>query len=192
MLKKILLQIFLIISVIVISILFYFKYFDKRDQADQNMEEIVELEIIKGNVINDISYKSQDFEGREYLIESEKGLVSNDNPNLIEMENVRANIILIDGSNITINSDNAIYDNIKHDTKFNKNIKIKYLDHTIKSDDLVLYFEKSQIEIFNNLTYKNLDLIMSAEKIILDLKSMNIKIFNFDETKIKIQNSKWH
>ena len=96
MLKKILLQIFLIISVIVISILFYFKYFDKRDQADQNMEEIVELEIIKGNVINDISYKSQDFEGREYLIESEKGLVSNDNPNLIEMENVRANIILID------------------------------------------------------------------------------------------------
>ena len=56
MLNKILIQIFLIILIIIISILFYLKYINKNDQTENNNEEIVELEIIKGNVINDIRY----------------------------------------------------------------------------------------------------------------------------------------
>ena len=96
MLKKILIQIFLIIIIIVISILFYFKYINKSDQTNKNDEikkKIVELEITKGNVINDISYESQDFEGRKYLIKSQKGIVNKNNPNIIEMEIVDAKII---------------------------------------------------------------------------------------------------
>ena len=147
----------------------------------------IELEITKGNVIKDISYKSQDFEGRKYLIKSKKGIVNKNNPNIIEMENVNAKITLIDGTFITIMSDFAVYDNIKFDTKFSKNIEVKHLDHIIKSDNLVLSFERNQLEAFNNLTYENLDLIMFADKIIFDFKSKNTKIFNFDNSNVKIQ-----
>ena len=191
MLKKILIQIFLITVIIIISILFYLKYIDKGDQTnkvDEMKDEIVGLENTKGNLINDISYKSQDFEGRKYLIKSQKGIVSKDNPNIIEMEMVNAKITLIDGTSITIVSDYAVYDNVNFDTKFSKNIEVKHLEHIIKSDDLVLSFEGNQLEAFNNLTYENLDLIMFADKIIFDLKSKNTKIFNFDESNVKVEN----
>ena len=191
MLKKILIQIFLIIVIIVISILFYFKYINKSDQTnkdDKIKTKNVELESIKGNVISDISYESQDFEGRKYLIKSHKGIVNKNNPNIIEMEKVNAKIKLIDGTYITIVSDYALYDNIKFDTKFSKNIEVKHLEHIIKSDNLVLSFEGNQLEAFNNLTYENLDLIMFADKIIFDFKSKNTKIFNFDNSNVKIQN----
>ena len=104
------------------------------------------------------------------------------------MQNVSAKITLIDETFITINSDFAVYDNIKFDTKFSKNIEFKHLEHVIKSDDLVISFEDNQIEAFNNLTYENLDLIMSADKIIFNFKSKNAKIFNFDNSNVKVQN----
>ena len=191
MLKKILIQIFLITIIIVISILFYFKYINKSDQTNNPQDingEIIGIENTKGNVINNISYESQDFEGRKYTIKSQKGIVSNDNPNIIEMEKVNAKITLIDQTSITIVSDYAVYDNISFNTKFSKNIEVKHLDHIIKSDNLVLSFEGNQLEAFNNLTYENLDLIMFADKIIFDFKSKNTKIFNFDNSNVKIQN----
>ena len=191
MLKKILIQIFLIIVIIVTSSLFYLKYINKNNQSekiDKIKEEIIKLEKIKGNVISDISYVSEDFEGRKYLIKSEKGIVNKINSNIIEMQNVIAKITLIDETFITINSDYAVYDNIKFDTKFSKNIEFKHLEHVIKSDDLVISFEENQIEAFNNLTYENLDLIMSADKIIFNFKSKNTKIFNFDNSNVKVQN----
>ena len=191
MLKKILIQIFLIIVIIVISILFYLKYISTSDQTkkvDVIKRDVVELENTKGNVITDISYESKDFEGRKYLIRSQKGTISKNNPNIIQMENVNAKIILIDGTFITIMSDYATYNNVKFDTEFNKNIEVKYLEQIIKSDDLVLSFEENSIEAFNNLTYENLDLIMFADKIIFDYKSKNTKIFNFDNSNVKVQN----
>ena len=119
MLKKILIQIFLIILIIAISILFYLKYIYQSNQTnkiDKIKEEINELENTQGNVISDISYESQDLEGRKYLIRSQKGIVSKNNPNIIEMESVNAKITLIDETIMTITSDYAVYDNIKFDT----------------------------------------------------------------------------
>ena len=191
MLKKIFIQIFLIILIITISILFYLKYIYQSNQTnkiEKIKEEINELENTQGNVISDISYESQDLEGRKYLIRSQKGIVNKNNPNIIEMESVNAKITLIDETIITITSDYAVYDNIKFDTKFSKNIKLIHLDHILKSDDLVLSFEENQLEAFNNLTYENLDLIMFADKIIFDFKSKNTKIFNFDNSNVKVQN----
>ena len=190
MLKKLLIQIFLIIVIIIISIVFYLKYINKSDQTnkvDEIKNEIIGLENKKGNVISDIIYESQDFEGRKYLIRSQKGIVNKNNPNIIEMENVNATITLIDGTFITIVSDYAAYDDIKFDTRFSKNVEAKHLEHIIRSDELVVNFEGNQIEAFNNLTYQNLDLIMFADKIIFDFKLKNTKIFNFDNSNVKIQ-----
>ena len=191
MLKKIFIQIFLIIIIILILFLFYIKYIAKNDQIykiEKVKEDAIKSEDIKGNVISDISYESQDFQGRKYLIKSHKGIVNKNNPNIIEMEKVNAKITLIDGTYITIVSDYAFYDNIKFDTKFSKNIEVKHLEHIIKSDNLVLSFERNQLEAFNNLTYENLNLIMLADKVIFDFKSKNTKIFNFDNSNVKIQN----
>ena len=191
MLKKILIQIFLIIVIVVISILFYLKYIHKSDQTnkvDKIKDEIVGSEDTKGNVISDINYESQDIEGRKYLIKSQKGILNKDSPNNIKMEKVNAIITLVDGTAIEIMSDYADYNNINFDTKFSKNIEVKHLEHIIKSDDLVLSFERNLLEAFNNLTYENLDLIMFADKIIFDLKSKNTRLFNFDDTDIVIQN----
>ena len=191
MLKKLLIQFFLIALIFIISILFYLKYINKGNQTNKDnktKKEIIELEITKGNVLSNISYESQDIEGRQYIIKSQKGIVSKDNPNKIKMENVDAKIILIDGTSIKITSNYAVYNNIGYDTKFSSNVEVKHLDHKIKSDYLILSFKRNQLEAYNNLTYENLDLIMFADKIIFDFISRNTKIFNLDESNVKVQN----
>ena len=188
MLKKILIQFFLVIIIIVISILFYLKYINKSNQTLIIEKGLIESKINSGNLISDISYESQDFEGRKYSINSRKGIVNKDNPNIIEMEIVNAKITLLDGTFVKIMSDYAVYDNVKYDTRFSKNVEVKYVDHTIKSDDLVLSFDEDQLEVFNNLTYENLELIMFADKLVFDFKLKNTNIFNFDNSNVKIQN----
>ena len=103
------------------------------------------------------------------------------------MKKVAAKIILTDCNIVNIFSDKAKYNSVNLNTDFEKNVKIRFLDHKINCDIVKINFEKNILEGFNNLTYENLNLIMNADKIILDLISKDTKIFNFSEKKISIK-----
>ena len=135
-----------------------------------------------------ITYESIDREGRKYIITAETGNFKEEEPDLIYMTNVNAEILLLDNSVIYIDSLNAEYNTTDYDTKFYKEVKLKFLDHNIFCKNLNIFFKENLIEAFNDLNYKNSDIIMVADKVEIDLLTKNSKIYNFNENNIIIKN----
>ena len=183
--KEILIQIFLIILILIIVVFTYQKYFKKEldENVATNKDEINKTE---NNLIN-IEYESVDREGRRYIITAETGNFKEEKSELIFMTNVNAKIFLLDGSVIYVSSLNAEYNTLVYNTKFYKEVKMKFLEHHIFCENLNIFFNKNLIEAFNNLNYKNLDIIMLADKIEINLLTKNSKIYNFDENNIIIK-----
>ncbi len=184
--KKIFIQILLALLIILIIFVVYQKYFQNTEDIKIPKKEEENI-IQESNIIKNITYESTDNEGRKYIIKSETGILDENKPNIIYMDEVNAKIVLSDKSIIYIKSSKAEYNNLTYDTKFQNNISLNYLDHDIFCNNLNIFFKDNLLEAFNNLTYKNLDIIMLADKIEMDLLTKNSKIFKLDDGKIKIE-----
>ena len=184
--KEILIQILLSILVLAIFISVYQKYFKKelKENIITNKKDNTKKE---NNLVN-ITYESIDKVGKKYIITAETGNVKEEEPDLIYMTKVIAKVFLLDGSVIYINSLNAVYNTINYDTKFYKEVELKFLEHNILCENLNVFFKKNLIEAFNNLNYKNLDFVMFADKIEIDLLTKYSKIYNFNEKNVIIKN----
>lgn len=184
--KKRLIQSILVILIILISWFFYNNYLRKK-LPETSSTTPLEKEISDAkNLMKNIVYESEDNIGRKYIIKSEQGIIDDENTNIIFMTNVSARIILLDGSVIYIFAKNANYNNNTYNTKFEKDVKLNFLDHQVTSNNLDLFFDINILEAYNNLVYKNSDITMYADKIDLDLISKNSKIYKFNEEKVKI------
>ena len=190
--KKIIIQLFLIIVILVISITFQKKYFNKDNKKIAETSLGNEMESYEeNNFIKNFSYSVEDIEGNKYTIESKNANYSEDKLELIIMKNVQADVYFIKSENVTIYAKSAIYNSINHDTEFFNGVSINYSNHNIESDNLNLSFNKKIASISDNIIYKNLDNTLQADKIEIDLITKNSKIFMYDKSKnIKIINKR--
>ena len=188
--KKIFLQIFLLLIILFISIIFFKAYFGNNitvGSLDNNKIKSDNLPKKESNLIYNIQYISKDKEGNSYIINSEFGEVDSDKQEIVYLKKVTATINMKNSEPINIYADNAVYNNINYNTNFSENITVVYSEHHITSDNLDLNFKKNLATVFNNISYKNLNTKLQADKIEIDLITKNSKIFMFDKSnKIKI------
>ena len=186
MYKKIYLQLtlsLLIVLIITITYLVYFKTDDKITSIEKNDKTI--LKDTSENLISDLFYKSEDKDGNKYEIKSKSGIISQKRANLISMNDVSATVFLNDGGKIFIVSDSANYDSNNNDTLFKGSVKMNYNDHTIKSNYIDLSFEENKAIIYENINYNSNLSKLEADKIIVDFLKMKVKIF-MDNTNDKV------
>jgi len=191
MLKKIILQLFLLVFVLVICFVFFNTYFKKENSVEKNIEQIQlkkdEPDRIKANLIYNIEYKSNNNDGNQFVILSKVSELPEKNSNIVLMQGVEATINNKNSSQIKILSDNAAFNKITYDTIFSENVLIIYDDHLITSLNLDLFFQKNLAIISNDIIYKNLNTTLQADIIEIDLLTKTSKIFMNDRTKkIKI------
>jgi hypothetical protein len=191
--KKTILQLFLLIVVLIISIIFFKTYFGNKSNdnslinINENKKKTSDQK--KGNIIHNLKYVSSDKNGNNYIITSKNGELNEDKPEIILMTNVVATINMKNSKPITISSDTAIFNNVNYDTNFSKNVFVTYEEHIITSDNLDLIFEKNLATISKNIIYKNLNTVLEADKVEIDLITKNSKIFMNDKSKkVKIFN----
>ena len=178
MYKKIYLQLtlsLLIVLIITITYLVYFKTDDKTTLIEKNDKTI--LNDTSENLISDLFYKSEDKDGNKYEIKSKSGIISQKRANLISMNDVSATVFLNDGGKIFIVSDLANYDSNNNDTLFKGSVKMNYNEHTIKSNYIDLSFEENKAIIYENINYNSNLSKLEADKIIVDFLKMKVKIF---------------
>ena len=197
MLKKTILQVFLLIFVLIICLFFFKTYFKKEDDKGndkKNSLEQVELKkneqkSKKSNLIYNIEYKSNNSNGNNYIILSKVSELPEKNSDMLLMKGVEATINVKNSTPIKIFSDNAIFNKITYDTVFSENVLITYDDHLITSHKLDLFFLKNLAIISNDIIYKNLNTKLQADMVEINLLSKKTKIFMLDSTKkIKILN----
>ena len=191
MLKKIILQLFLLVFVLIICFVFFNTYFKKENSVEKNIEQIQlkkdEPDGIKANLIYNIEYKSNNNDGNQFVILSKVSELPEKNSNIVLMQGVEATINNKNSSQIKILSDNATFNKITYDTIFSENVLIIYDDHLITSLNLDLFFLKNLAIISNDIIYKNLNTTLQADIIEINLLTKTSKIFMNDRTKkIKI------
>ena len=198
MYKKIFFQFILLI--ILFFILWYIFYFYLREDSKivelsnngiennaiyLNSNEETEKENSESHreITENLVYKSKDAKGNTYLLESKFGKTDIENKNIILLDQVTAKISLKGKPEISIKADNAEYDYDNLNTKFFKNVKIKYSSNIITSDNLDLIFNKNIANMYNNVFFKNDTSNAKADLINMNFLTGNINIKMYEESK---------
>ena len=181
--KKIIIQVFLFLLIIIISVIFFKFYFKPINLTKEYDSKINNSDSNQNNLMSNIKYFAADKIGNEYIVQSKLAEFDPNQPNLILMEEVTGVIQFINSSPILINSDKAIYNKLNHDTKFFENVLAVYDDHKISSQNLELFFDKNLASISKKIIYKNLNTELRADRIEIDLVTKNSKILMDKKTK---------
>ena len=175
----------LLISLIVISLLFYYKYFTEKEKKIENnkAESILEernSDISENNnnknTIENLKYVSKDLLGNTYTVSAQSATLKEDKLNEIQLYEVNAEIAKENQEIIYIYSQTANYNKINNNTIFKKNVNVKYASQTIDSNILNLNFEDNLIEILGNVYYVNENTKIKADKVEIDLLYKKLKI----------------
>ena len=186
---KILIQLLLFIILASTAATYYYFYKNNKTNANVNKINNNKISINKNfsNLIKNISYASTDNLGNKFIIKSETGEISIDNPSIVYMTNVEAIINLINSDPIIIKANHAKYNKINYETNFKEDILLTYQAHRITSQNLDLSFENNLATIYNKIVYDNNNVKISADILEIDLITKNSKIFMDNEyKKIKI------
>ena len=185
----------LILLILVIFLFFFIKNtFFTTDQNIINLDvekesEIGQLELNKdeSNIIVNLSYRSIDANGNEYLLNADSGQTSKEDANIVILKNVEAVIKLRNKSNIYIYSDFAKYNSKNFNTLFYENVRGDYENNNIICDNLDLLIKDNLAILYNNVNIISNNSSANADEIILNLLNGNINIKMFDQKqKIKI------
>ena len=181
--KKIIIQVFLFLLIIIISVIFFKFYFKPTNLTKEYDSKINNSDSNQNNLMSNIKYFAADKIGNEYIVQSKLAEFDPNQPNLILMEEVTGVIQFTNSSPILISSDKAIYNKLNHDTKFFENVLAVYDDHKISSQNLELFFDKNLASISKKIIYKNLNTELRADRIEIDLVTKNSKILMDKKTK---------
>lgn len=187
--KKILIQVFLFLIVILIGIFTYQKYFKSEIKvANKIKKENQENLNNSNNLIKNLKYNVKFENNTEYFISSELSeIIYINNIEIVQMQSVIAIFKDKDGSALKIVSKEAKYNNSTYNTIFENKVKIVYMNHIIESEKLFLDFEKNIVMISENIVYEGLKGLVKADNIKIDLVSKNVDIFmNDNQNKIEI------
>ena len=183
--KKILIQFFLVLALIVIVLVTYSKLENEKIQSIETSQisenqiektDATNVEEEKESIIKNVKYVSRGIDGSEFKIEAETGSMSEENTSIMLMKNVKAEIILKNQKKILLTSKMAKYNIINSNTNFYDNVNTKYLQNELKSKNLELNFDENMIYMFEN-TLKNHE----------DKSELQAKIIKFDVIKKKFE-----
>ena len=190
-------QFILIIFLLLLSLIFYKKYFQvdnkisevkKETKIDNEKIENKEINEEKkdANIIQNLRYVSEDLLGNTYILSATSAeIIKNDqdNVNLFEVE---GEIIQEDGEKIKITSEIAKYNRQNNNTLFKENVLVLYGKQIIKANIVDIDFTKNSIEVLENVHYTNENIKMFADIVEIDLLKNKLKISMKDQ-KNKIQ-----
>ena len=188
------------IQLLILLILVVFLFFFIKNTFFTTNQNIVNLDVEQeskinqsdlnknlSNIIINLSYRSVDSNGNEYLLNAESGETSEEDANIVILKKVKAIIKLKNKSNIYIYSDFAKYNSKNFNTFFYKNVSGEYANNNIICDNLDLLIKDNLAILYNNVNIMSNNSTAKADEIILNLLNGNINIKMFDQKqKIKI------
>ena len=171
--------------VILVSSLFYQKYLSKKSNESESYEsielnnQITTKDVLpENNLIKNLNYEIILNNRSKYLINSELSEVTyKEDFENVKMANVEAIITNKENTLTIINSDIANYESLSHNTIFENNVQIKYLNYIIQCDKIFLNFIDQFIIIEDNIRYSNGLEYLSADVVKINLLTKKIEIF---------------
>ena len=178
--SKILIQISIILVIMLILFISYFFLFNKNEivgeKNNQNLNKEYENKIV------DLEYTANDKQGNTYIIKSDFGEISENDKNILKLENVRAVIKLNKANEIYIFSKFADYNKVTLDTYFFDEVRLKYDDHNIQSKEIFLNYTNKDVKIQKDVIYEGYNNKLLADIVEIDLVTKFSKIYMLEKT----------
>ena len=180
------------LSAIIIIFFFSHKLFNKEKGTSVENEAIVEEKVSATNIIQDVSYSSNDAKGNKYVLNADEGQIDLNNDKVIFLTSVKATIIMASGEIINIQSKFGKYNIDNYDTIFSENVLIEYKDNNIKGNYLDFSLNRNSLIISKNVVYLNQKNLLRADVVEINISTKDAKIFMYEEEKrVKIK-SNWN
>ncbi len=194
---KKLVQYILIISLLLLSLIFYKKYFQEDNNISKDKKETkIKNEKIEhtknteekkdANIIQNLRYVSEDLLGNTYILSATSAEVISDDQDNVNLFDVEGEVIQDNGEKIVIISKTAKYNRQNNNTLFKDNVLVLYGNQIIKANIVKIDFTKNSIRILENVHYTNENLEMFADIVEIDLLKNKLKISMKDQNN-KIQ-----
>jgi len=187
-------QIFIIFIIFIIFTSLYVKYFNK---SSKSLEKIITLQEEKvnkdnsSNYISDVNYASFDVSGNEYQITATQAQIDVNSPDVMFLENVVANVFMLNSKDVKITANFGKYNTKNHDTIFSKNVVIIYPEHKITGEYLDFSFLNNFGNISTNVIYIGENRSLFADKAEINLTTKDTKIYMDDNSrKVLIKSTK--
>ena len=183
---------FVLFIILILSIyFFYVKYLTVSDEANINQEVVtnrnkdqVQVQNSENsNFIKNLKYEINIKDNNYYNLASKLSeIVYQNGYELVKMKQVNGEYSYKQDATLFVESDEATYNNMSHNTDFKTNIKIIYLDNIIYAENMSLDFEKNLVTIFTNVIYNGSNGSLNADKININLITKKIDITMNDTT----------
>ena len=183
--KRTVIQVLIIFLTILISWLFFLKYFDKSENIIQDtvIKKKDILKSVSSNFIENISYNSTDLKENKYKITAQQAEIDINNGDVMFLDNVIAYVYLKDSETIKITSDFGKYNSKNYDTIFSKNVIVTYPGHKITGDYLDFSLLKDLGTMSRNVIYSSEKNKLFADMIKMNISTKDTKIFMNDNIK---------
>ena len=190
MTHSLVIKIILGLSVVIMIFFFGLKLFEKENKT-LTKKEVVEEDIdTTTNVIKDVSYRSKDAKGNEYILMADEGQIDLSNNKIIFLTKVEAKIITVGGEVINIQSDYGKYNINNYDTIFSKKVMIGYEDSKINGNYVDFSLNRNSLIISKNVVYSNQESSLNADVVEINIETKDAKIFMYEkEKKVKIKSN---
>jgi LPS export ABC transporter protein LptC len=178
--KKTGLQVIMVLTIIIISLWFYLKYFTKNFEGvkeTQVIEKIDENQNSTSTYINDINYVSTDVRGNKYQITAKLAEIKIENSDLMFLTDVIAYVFIKDSDTVKITSNFGKYNSKNYDTIFSENVIVVYPEHKITGEYLDFSFLTNLGIFTTNVVYTGEKTNLFADVIEMDLTTKDTKIF---------------
>ena len=160
----------------------------KKDIVQNNiLEQNIDNEEIK-NLTKEIEYITSNKNGDVFKIRAKYGKSNLKNANVLDLKYVNGEILSDKRSTIYVSSDLANYNYTNQNSKFYKDVVIKYDNKTITCDKLDLMISENIALAYSNVVVKDDKSIMKAQIITLDIITKDININSEDKINIVTNN----
>ena len=176
----------MVLVIIIISLLFYLKYFTKNFEVVKEtsvIEKIDENQNSTSTYIDEINYVSTDARGNKYQITAKQAEIKVENSDVMFLRDVVAFIYIKDSDKVKITSNFGKYNSKNYDTIFSENVIVIYPEHKITGKYLDFYFLSNLGTFTENVFYTGEKTNLFADKIEMNLTTKDIKIFMNDTGK---------
>ena len=169
---------------------------DDKSLNNSQKKEIVQNNILEQNIDNEeiknltkeIEYITSNKKGDVFKIRAKYGKSNLKNANVLDLKYVNGEILSDKRSTIYVSSDLANYNYTNQNSKFYKDVVIKYDNKTITCDKLDLMISENIALAYSNVVVKDDKSIMKAQIITLDIITKDININSEDKINIVTNN----
>ena len=150
-------------------------------------QEKIETADEKSNYFENVEYTGLYNINNRFSINSKKAFISNEEPDIVHMTNMKVTLEMKDGRIVVITSDKGIYNKKTYDCFFVKNVKATDGETVLNSENMDLLASVDTASIYNGVILTSTKGSLVADKIEYDFQTKYYKISMFSNERVKVK-----